>query len=489
MTEYLKKYQSTPSIKLLAVLVIFLAACGGPITGPVAPDPDPNEPDNGGVEPPPATTRTLTTWTIDPGFAASELDAEVQVWYERVRLEIAAESERTCPPPGTAPEAYPNNYGASATLSACSGVKHYIGRSVNGWVTSLLSLFRMTGDRALLEEVDRVMELARAQLEDTDGDGWRNFKSLASITGTDFNLKEDDLSHAFLPEIIYAFRKNAAYSTPEHDYTAHADAWLEYLQNDFEAKWAGRGETRGTEGLPVHRLMHPFIDMVRYTTYMTKVLPNDARYERLNQRLRETALNEFRTDTTPNGEAFVWSHDVRGFAGKSPSECLTFQMGTYPTETMHTFLDLALEGVPGFADPEKLQKLSRTVSESILAPNPIGFMYKDVGGPRNGNIDPTQRKETVIDGWCFKDIGYAPSEEPGNWFRSEGAYLSFNYGFYAAFAPDEAVPLAETKIYEVNREVYGDPASPETKVSSVGVPAAMAFAELYNTGAYPIGSD
>ena len=471
-----------PSLGLGVVgLALLLAACSKPVPA------NPNGPDGGVTRPPPAQTRTLRTWTINPSFTVDALDAEAQIWYERVRLEIAAESSRVCPPAGTAPEAYPVDYGGSATLSACSGVKHYIGRSVNTWVTALLSVFRMTGDRALLEEVDRVMELARAQLADTNGDGWRNFKSLASVTSTDFNLKEDDLSHAFIPEVIYAFRKNAAYSTAAHDYTAHADAWLGYLRNDFEAKWAGRSGTRATEGIPVHRLMHPFIDMVRYTTYMTKVLPDDARYARLSQRLGATALAEFRTDTTPNGEAFVWSHEVRGYAGISPSECLTFQMGTYPTETMHTFLDLALEGVAGFADPAKLQKLSRTVSESILAPNPIGFMYKDVGGLRNGNLSPTVRKETVIDGWCFRDVGYSASAEPGNWFRDEATYVYFNYGFFAAFAADKNTPLTGTEIYRVNREAYGDPRSAATRLSTVSVPAAMVFAELYNTGNYPIG--
>ena len=468
--------------KLLGLTgLALLVACSDPATT------DPKGPDGGVTEPPPDQTRTLTTWTVAPDFTVSELDGEAQVWYERVKLEIAAESRRSCPAAGTPLEAYPNNYGGSATLSACSGVKHYIGRSVNGWVTSLLSVFRLTGDLALLEEVDRVMELARAQLEDTDGDGWRNFKSLPSITGTDFNLKEDDLSHAFIPEVIYVFRKNAAYSTAAHDYAAHADAWLEYLRDDFEAKWAGRGETRSTEGIPVHRLMHPFIDMVRYTTYMTKLLPEDARYARLSERLGATALAEFRTDTTGSGEAFVWSHEVRGYAGIGPGECLTLQMGTYPTETMQSFLDLALEGVAGFADPVKLHKLSRTLSESILEPNSISFMYKDVGGPRNGIISPTQRKQTVIDGWCFEDVSYSPGNEPGNWFRTEGAYRVFNYGFFAAFAPDATTPLTETEIYRVNLEAYGDPTSPATQLSSVSIPAAMVFSELYNTGAYPIG--
>jgi hypothetical protein len=121
---------------------------------------------------------------------------------------------------------------------------------VNGYVTSLLTLFRVTGDRELLQEVDRVMEISKAQLLDTDGDGLRNWRWLKFLGLTDINPKEDGLAHAFIPQVIYVFKQNAAYSTPENNYAAHAEEWLSYLRDEFEVKWAKRSSTAETEGLP-----------------------------------------------------------------------------------------------------------------------------------------------------------------------------------------------------------------------------------------------
>lgn len=331
------------------------------------------------------------------------------------------------------------------------------------------------------------MEVSKAQLRDTDGDSARNWRWLRSLDSTDFNLKEDGLAHAFIPEVIYAFKQNAAYSTPEHDYAAHADEWLSYLRNEFEVKWAKRGATAQTKGLPVSPLFHPYIDMLRYTVYMAKLFPGEARYQRLEQELSTISLSQFKTDMTENGEAFVWSHSVRQVTGKGPDDCLTFQMGTYPKQTMQVFMDLALEGVPGFADAEALKKLSRTLSESILQPNEVAFMYKDVGGIRNGSMDRNRRVQTRIGGWCFEDARYSSSSAPSDNFRSDGAYRLLSYGFFAAFAADEQTPLSETEIYIVNRQTYGDPTSNATPASSVSIPAAMVFSRLYTEGHYTLG--
>jgi len=42
-------------------------------------------------------------------------------------------------------------------------------------LTALLTLFRVTGDIELLEEIDRLMEIAKGRLNDSDGDGFRNW--------------------------------------------------------------------------------------------------------------------------------------------------------------------------------------------------------------------------------------------------------------------------------------------------------------------------
>ena len=457
------------------LLAAVLAACSGTAPTTDGPVPEPVAPPG-----PPAQGRTLTTWTVDPAFDVNAVqDAQARAWYRQMGLEIAKEQATECLPPGTPPEAY--EYATSSgTVAACSATKHWTGRALNHYVTSLLTVFRVTGDRTLLEEVDRVMEIARGGLRDTDGDGFRNWAYLARYDQNDFNHKEDSLAHGFLAEVAYVFKQNAAYSTPEHDYAAHSAAWSSYLRGDFEAKWAGRGET--AEGLPVDRLMHPFMEILRYGVYMEKLFPSEARYRRFNARLAEVALSEFRTDATPGGEAFVWSHVVRRWDPQingDPNRCIDFQMGTYPQQTMQAFMDLALEGYPGFSDTEKMHKLSRSLSESILDATQYGFLYKDVGGLRNGLLNPNERKNSVVDGYCFHDAYYGNNASN---FRSEGSYRALSWGFMAAFAPESSTSFAAGEIYRVNEQVYGNPLSGSIRAQRVHVPAAMVFTHLYNGG-------
>ena len=463
---------------LAAALVAALTACSGPSGAP------PTEPGAPSTPPPPPGERTLTTWTVDPGFRVDALaDPETRAWYQQISTEIALENAVECTPGSTPPEE--QELSAQRTTTACLAIKHSVGRGLNYYVTSLLSVFRLTGDPALLAEVDRLMEIVRARLRDTDGDGYRNLGYLARYGDSDFNPKEDSLAHGFLAEVAYVFRRNAAFSTPEHDYAAHAAAWTDYLRNDFEAKWAGRNET--AEGLPVDRLMHPFMEILRYSVYMAKLFPDDVRYRRFNERLADVALSEFRTDTTPSGDAFVWSHVVRRWDPQvkgDPNVCLDFQMGTYPQQTMAAFMDLALEGHPGFSDTQAMHKLSRSLSESILDVTEVAFLYKDVGGLRNGLLDPNNRKNTVIDGYCFQDAPYGGGEAEAANFRGEGSYRALSWAFLAAFAPETDLETGE--IYRVNEQVYGNPLNGPVPAQRLHIPAAMAFAHLYRSGGFAL---
>jgi len=429
--------------------------------------------------------RPLTSWGISSEFRVSDLDPETGAWYRRVRLELAAERAKDCLPAETAPEAYPL-YPSSPTIAACSGVKHYLGRALNYHVTTLLTLFRVTGDAALLEEVDRVMELAKSRLRDTDGDGYRNWAWLEWLDEKDFNLKEDSLAHGFIAEVAYVLERNAHLGTPAHPYGAHAEEWKAYLREDFEGKWAGRGATRNTEGLPVSYIFHPFMETLRYTVYMSKLFPEEARYRRLRAELTEIARSQFKRDGTERGDAFVWSHFVRQLTeGATPDTCLTFQHRTYPVQVMQVFVDLALEGHAPFSSDAAMRALSRSLSESILEPTEHGFMYKDVGGPRNSSLDLNVTRKTRIGGWCFSEIPY---ERPGyeDPFMSENIYLLLPWSLLTAWGADSDTPLEESELYRTNRQLYGDPADEETPVSRIYVPAAMAFARLYAQGGYKL---
>lgn len=468
----------TASKQFLTAALVALAAltaCNGPTRPPTAADAPPSPP----------AGRTLRSWTVDPQFRPEAIgDLETRAWYRQIGVEIARENAVDCPPEGTPPEAQ-EYFPASSTTAACSAIKHYVGRGLNYYVTSLLSVFRVTGDPALLAEVDRVLEIVRSRLRDTDGDGYRNLYYLTVYGPDDFNPKEDSLAHGFLAEVAYVFGKNAAYSTPEHPYAERAAFWTDYLRGDFEAKWAGRRET--AEGLPVDRLMHPFMEILRYSVYMAKLFPDDLKYRHFSERLSRVALTEFKTDATPSGDAFVWSHVVRLWDPQlrgDPESCLDFQMGTYPQQTMTAFVDLALEGHPGFSDTLALQKLSRTLSESVMAPTELGFLYKDVGGLRNGVLEPDRRKDTVIGGWCFRDASFNNGGAPTENFRSEGSYQAIPWALLVAFVPE--ADLTASEIYRVNRQIYGDPLAGEIVAKRLSIPAAMAFARLYRSGPFAL---
>lgn len=432
-------------------------------------------------------SRTLTTWTIDPEFSVGAVDdPETKAWYRQIGVEIAREHKIVCPPETTLPSEYPA-YPSSGTRAACSTVKHYVGRGLNFYVSSLLTVFRLSGDPALLAEVDRVMEIARSRLRDTDADGYRNWSYLPKLDNDDFNLKEDSLSHGFIAQVAYVFRQNATQSSAKHNYSAHADAWITYLRQDFEGKWKDRHATRQTQGMPVSPLFHPFMEVLRYNVYMAKLFPEEPKYRELSERLSGIALAEFKTDMTPKGEAFVWSHFVRQWREDGTANlCLDFQMGTYPQQTMTVFTDLALEGYPGFSDTLAMQKLSRTLSESIMTPTRYAFLYKDVGGLRNGTLDVERRKKISIEGWCFVDARFSAGVTPTDNFRSESSYQALPWGFLAAFSTEAETALETSEIYRANQQIYGNPLDGDLAPKAIYIPAAMAFARLYTASNFSL---
>jgi hypothetical protein len=113
-----------------------------------------------------------------------------------------------------------------------------LGRNLNSYLTSILTLFRLTGDKALLTEVDRIMELERAKLSDCeyhyknvaeanpDGtpvdkrectkDGFLNLirrpknneGADLQFIGNDHHEMDEILSHSIIAEVAYALFLN-----------------------------------------------------------------------------------------------------------------------------------------------------------------------------------------------------------------------------------------------------------------------------------------
>ena len=98
---------------------------------------------------PTPTTRTALSLRIDPNFTEDSLSPEARVWYDRFLASLQNPSQ------------YPN-----ATSLASSNDTYNYGRPLNTHITTILQVFRLTGDRRLLDEVDRLAQLMRAQLKD-----------------------------------------------------------------------------------------------------------------------------------------------------------------------------------------------------------------------------------------------------------------------------------------------------------------------------------
>lgn len=303
----------------------------------------------------------------DPNFSPSQLSPEMQEWHARTLEGIEqVRQNRTVNDPET---------------SATSGNLFLIGRYLNVYITNLLTSLRVTGDLTFLDEADRLMELTRLDLVDTNGDGYRNWlykntdPKVSEIYMTDEAEMDEMLTHSLVASFAAALKANEAL---DPRYAEHAAFWTDYLQNDFEAKWRRRNDK--PTGLPVldFSLTHPYIQFIRYHHYMYE-LTDDPAYEAEALRRAELVPLQVREVFTPSGPAYVW--DQR-FLPDSDAGQLACQPLVYLQFTFQAFQDLAVEGVEVF-DTSFMQRVATTMTDLImqdsyrlLAPDVCGGVFQ-----------------------------------------------------------------------------------------------------------------
>lgn len=317
----------------------------------------------------------------NPNFSPSDLSPEQQYWYEKMWMALRSEN------------VYPN-----PDEMAVSGDQYNIGRTLNNYVSTLMMVFRVTGDLALLDEVDRQMELARSQLRDDDGDGYVNWRwtrepDLELYYNKDTHEMDEMLAHSWIPAAIYAMRLNEAYNPV---YKEHADFWMDYLLNDFFPKWEARG---GLE----RSLTHPFSQYTRLYFYMWRLTGEQAYLDEANRRadLLDSMMVEV---PTANGIAFTWDHRVKGM-GNGPLGC---QPSVYAIQTTGMFQELALEGFSRYADDAYMAHYATMLRDLVLKAG-IDHLSNDICGdgeesfgkymistyPALGMWDPTGRIQAL----------------------------------------------------------------------------------------------
>jgi hypothetical protein len=255
--------------------------------------------------------------------------------------------------------------------------------------------FRMTGDLALLDHVDEIAQIMRAQLRDewrgtldgTDGtrDGYLNWSykygSERDFEGKDTSRGNEMKTHAMIAMIAHALDVNRDLTSPGgRDYGAHADFWIDYLVHHFEAKWRERS---GVEtGFPIFLRphTHTYYSWMRWHYYMAQ-LTGDGAYLAEANRMADVLWNEVRTVDTSSGPAYVWARSVLAEGGTADYLHPT----TYARYVFGDVVELHLEGFHRWASDEEMSRFARTFTELIMdSSDPVrnGFAA-DIGGGRS----------------------------------------------------------------------------------------------------------
>lgn len=270
---------------------------------------------------------------------------------------------------------------------AASGDLYKLGRYLNYYVTSLLTSLRVTGDLKLLDEADRLMEIARVELADYNADGYLNWRYLNSNGGNlyndDYHVMDDILTHSLVAAVAAALHENAAF---DPRYAEHAAFWTDYLRNDFEAKWRRRNDVPFGFPFMSKHLMHPYVQFIRYHHYMYQ-LTGEYGYQGEAEQRAEAVTSQFREVFTPGGPAYVWAQilfpERDGLAG--PLGCQPFN---YLRNTFQALQDLALEGLEVF-DTSFMQHVATAMSSLVMDDGYHTFAKDICGGVARAGLRPS----------------------------------------------------------------------------------------------------
>ncbi len=321
------------SAKHRPVLVVTFATSGGG----VAPTPEP--------EPAPAPQPTPEPEPVTPSNPGN-VSSSQREWHKRLMASIKS--------PRYDPDLDPNRLFSSGDI-------YRMGRNGNQYITALSMAYRETGDRDIAREIDRVMNKAKGQLRDTNGDGYKNFRWLLkrdSDYGKDYHEMDEILTHSMIA--------SAAYTLKQAGYSSSARFWTDYLENDFEAKWRKRNGKRSGFPFMDKSLMHPYANFIRYHHYMYK-LTGDSGYNSEAKRMVSVVKRNMRS----SGGALVWPHRVKYSGGSSSGDCQTM---VYVRLSMLAFADMGSQGVFDSSFMKGVAKAMATkgLKSSTLAGNICG---------------------------------------------------------------------------------------------------------------------
>lgn len=310
-----------------------------------------------------------------PDFSVEQLSPEMQIWYARLWSGIE--------------HANTTDSWINPEQLAASGDLYDIGRHLNVYVTTLLTTLRVTKDLALLDEVDRLMEMVRAELKDYNADGFLNWRYLNTegdastkpYIGDDYIVLDEVLVHSLIAAVAAAFHENAAFDAR---YEERASFWTDYLINEFEAKWRERNDV--PFGLPFisRDLTHAYVQFIRYNYYMYEITGTAAYYSEAS-RMAELVAQHVKQVYTSGGPAYVWDHRFLPDTDASPLNCQPF---VYLQYTFQAFQDMALEGFSIF-DDTFMQHVSTSMTALVMDDSYRSFAKDICGGVFQVGLSPS----------------------------------------------------------------------------------------------------
>jgi hypothetical protein len=238
---------------------------------------------------------------VDPDFTPAALSDAQAVWYGRLRLALDASAE-------------------TADTRAGSDDVYLLGRYLGDYNAALLMALRATGDRRFLDRALDLLDIARDDLRDewddgtTDGFlGWR-MRTVTSpdYHGRDVHAMDEAMTHGNIALVAYAAHVNRDLSPR---YEEAATFWVDYLENDFIAKWTTRagdvdGAWNGSRGF-YKRFTHPRANQLRLAFYLGRITGKERYREQATRCM--TDLRGTMSPNPSNADAVVWSHEVSGW--------------------------------------------------------------------------------------------------------------------------------------------------------------------------------
>ena len=379
----------------------------------------------------------------DPGFDEGRLPADTRVWYDRM---LAAMDN---------PDQYPDPVETSS-----GGDSYLIGRYTATDVTTLLTVFRFTGDLRLLDNIDASMQAARSTLRDTNGDGYLNWLWLhdpndTTYYNTDNEIMDDIMSAGLVAEVAWTYQHNRDLTSPTGiNYGERADFWLDYL-HQWEAKWRGRKHV--PTGFPFLEkdIIHAWLNLVRYHWYMYRLTGQQGYLDEALRLANVVNTKELRPITTPDGPGFVWAEVITSHEARNQWWLDATHYARYSTLL---FLDLGLEPFTAFTPETTLIPIAHTIATKVIDNGATDFAPTIGGSRRAGGLRPDTRQRTDIGSWGI-----------------------YSFTFYAAYD-------ASGTIATVGRQVYRKLESDQEEPQRIYIPAGLVVEALTLDG-YVKGAD